>query len=136
VKALYLEELPLGETFRLGNHTFTAQEVSAFPFPQSLLAATGWMKCYVNFNATARAERVARQGQEPPFGPSPGVDELKLQTPVKAGDTVTYTSTPTTKRAFASKPGWGIYESANEGRNQRDELVVSFKAKVLIAAKA
>ena len=136
MKALWLEELPLGETFTLGSHTFTAEEVGAFAFPQSLLAATGWMKCYVNFNATARAERLAREGQEPLFGPSPGVDDLKLPTPVQAGDTVTYTSTPLTKRAFASKPGWGIYESANEGRNQSGELVVSFKAKVLIAAKA
>ena len=135
MKALYLEELPLGETFTLGSHTFTAEEVGAFPFPQSLLAATGWMKCYVNFNATARAERLAQEGHEPLFGPSPGVDDLKLQTPVNAGDTLTYTSTPTTKRAFASKPGWGIYESANEGRNHRGELVLSFKAKVLIAAK-
>ena len=133
MKALYLEELPLGETFTLGNHIFTAEELQNLP--RALAAAAGWMKCYVNFNATARAERVAREGQEPSFGPSPGVDDLKSLAPVKAGDRITYTSTPLTKRAFASKPGWGIYESANEGVNQHGELVVSFKAKVLIAAK-
>ncbi|MDP4822928.1 MAG: hypothetical protein NWR47_03170 [Aestuariivirgaceae bacterium] len=132
MRALYLEELPLGETFQLGSHTFTAEELQAFS-PRQLIPAVGWMRCYVAFNAKARAARMAREGREPAFGPSPGVDNLQLLKPVVADDTVSYTSTPTTKRAFASKPGWGIYESANEGRNQHGELVVSFDAKVLIA---
>ena len=135
MKALYLEELPLGETFALGSHVFDAQTLEAFPFPKQFMAAAGWMRCYVAFNVKARAERVAREGIEPAFGPSPGIDNLQLLKPVQAGDTVSYTSTPITKRAFASKPGWGIYTSANEGRNQRGELVVSFDAKLLIAAK-
>lgn len=133
MKALYLEELPLGETFALGSHTFTAEELQTLP--RALAAAAGWMRCYVAFNAAARAERLAREGREPAFGPSPGVDDLQLLQPVQAGDTVSYTSTPITKRAFASKPGWGIYESVNEGRNQRGEVVVRFHAKVLIAAQ-
>lgn len=133
MKALYLEELPLGETFQLGSHTFTAEELQHLP--RQLAAAAGWMRCYVAFNAAARAERLAREGREPAFGPSPGVDDLQLLQPVQAGDRVSYTSTPITKRAFASKPGWGIYESVNEGRNQRGEVVVRFHAKVLIAAQ-
>ena len=133
MKALYLEELPLSETFTLGSHTFTAEELQTLP--RALAAPAGWMRCYVAFNAAARAQRLKREGREPAFGPSPGVDNLEILKPVNAGDTITYTSKPLTKRAFASKPGWGIYESANEGVNQRGELVVSFKAKVLIATK-
>lgn len=134
MRALYLEELPLGETFTLGSHAFTADEIEGFGFPRQLLGCCGWMACYVAFNAAARAERLSREGREPAFGPSPGVSNIIFGAEIKAGDVVRYSSTPTTKRAFNSKPGWGIYESANEGVNQRGEMVVRFDAKVLIAA--
>lgn len=136
MKALFLEELPMGETFTLGTHHFTAQEVEGFAFPKQLLGPCGWMAAYVAFNAAARAERLAREGREPAFGPSPGIEDLELGASIATGDAVTYRSKPINGRPFNSKPGWGIYESQNEGVNQRGEMVVRFRAKVLIATKA
>ncbi len=56
---------------------------------------------------------------------------LKWLKPVYPGDTVRYRSTVTGKRELASRPGWGIVMSLNEGFNQHGELVFSFEGKVL-----
>ena len=135
MKGLYLEELPIGETFALGSHHFTTEEFTQFAYPKSLLGFCGWMATYVAFNAEARAQRLATEGHEPAFGPSPGVQDLQLGVAIKPGDVVHYSSTPIHARAFNSKPGWGIVESENQGVNDKGEMVVRFKAKVLIATK-
>ena len=135
MKALWLEELPVGESFTLGQHRFTAEEIEGFAYPKALLSCGGWMACYVSFNAKARAERLAREGREPTVGPSPGIDRLEMLRPVHAGETITYTSRVLSKRAFQSKPGWGIYESANEGVDAQGGVVMRFVAKVLIATR-
>lgn len=136
MKALYLEEVPFGEIFDLGSRQFTQAEFDGFAYPKNLMGFCGWMACYVAFNAKARAERLAREGREPAFGPSPGVEALELGAEIKPGDVIHYTSKPTTGRAFNSKPGWGILESENEGRNDQGKMVIRFKAKVLIASKS
>jgi len=154
----YLDEIEIGLAVELGSHEFTRDNVLKFarkfdpqPFhiddeaaargPFGKLAASGWhtaaswMKCYVASNAAAEAGRKA-QGRTPmPVGPSPGFTNLKWLKPVYPGDTVTYRSTVTGKRELASRPGWGIVMSLNEGFNQHGELVFSFEGKVLTARR-
>ncbi len=151
---LYLDEIEPGLTVDLGAYEFTRENVLKFastfdpqPFhiddaaaakgPFGKLAASGWhtaagwMKCFVAFNAAALAARKAAGKPFAEVGPSPGFSNLKWLKPVHPGDTVRYRSTVTGKRELASRPGWGIVMSLNEGFNQHGEPVFSFEGKVL-----
>jgi acyl dehydratase len=147
--SLYLEDLTIGETTPLGRHVFPEAEIIAFAKdydPQAFhvdpeaarlstfgaLAASGWhtgaawMKCMVASREAIREAALAL-GQRPArLGSSPGFSNLKWIKPVHAGDAVTYRSTITSKRASASRPGWGLVFHHNTGHNQHGELVFSF----------
>ena len=97
--------------------------------------ASGWMKCFVATNSTARSKLLAMGKLSPEVGPSPGLTNLKWLKPVYAGDTVSYRCIVTSKRALASRPQWGLVFSMNEGFNQMGELVFSFEGKVLTARR-
>lgn len=155
---LYLEDIDVGLTVELGSHHFTREAIIAFatkydpqPFhldeeaarkgPFGVLSASGWhtgsawMKCYVATNQKAEAAMRAA-GREPAApGPSPGFTNLKWLKPVTPGDTISYRSTVTGKRELASRPGWGLVFSHNEGFNQKGELVFSFEGKVMTARR-
>lgn len=151
---LYLEDIEPGRVVELGSHHFTREAIIAFarqydpqPFhldeeaarlgPFGVLSASGWhtgaawMKCYVAANQKAEAEMRARGGTPAVVGPSPGFTNLRWLKPVTPGDTISYRSTVTGKRALNSRPGWGLVFSLNEGFNQKGELVFSFEGKVL-----
>ena len=151
---LYLEEIEAGRVVELGSHHFTKDAIIAFarqydpqPFhldeaaartgPLGVLSASGWhtaagwMKCYVATNQAAEAKLRAAGVVPAPIGPSPGFTNLRWLKPVTPGDTITYRSTITSKRELASRPGWGLVFSLNEGFNQKGELVFSFEGKVL-----
>lgn len=151
---LRLDEIEVGLVAELGSYSFTRENVLRFarsfdpqPFhiddeaaakgPFGRLAASGWhtaagwMKCYVTSNAAAMAERQAAGKPAAELGPSPGFTNLKWLKPVYPGDTVRYRSTVTAKRELASRPGWGIVMSLNQGFNQHGEPVFSFEGKVL-----
>lgn len=155
---LYLDEIEVGLVAELGSYSFTRDNVLKFarrfdpqPFhvddaaaakgPFGKLAASGWhtaagwMKCYVAANQKAEAALKARGKVPLPVGPSPGFTNLKWLKPVYPGDTVRYRSTVTGKRHLASRPGWGMVMSLNEGFNQHGELVFSFEGKVLTAMR-
>ena len=155
---LYLEDLEPGRVIALGSYAFTRENVLAFatrfdsqPFhvddeaaargPFGKLAASGWhtaaawMKCYVATNQAGEAAMRA-EGREPaPLGPSPGFENLKWLKPVYPGDVVHYRSTVTAKRDLATRPGWGLLFSHNEGFNQSGDVVFSFDGKVLVAKR-
>ena len=52
-----------------------------------------------------------------------GVNKMEFKTPVRPGDTITYTLTVTGKRHSNSIPGWGLLFNTLEAINQRGELV-------------
>ncbi len=155
---LTLDEIEMGLVVELGSYSFTRDNVLRFarafdpqPFhiddeaaargPFGKLAASGWhtaagwMKCYVASNAAAMAQRQAAGMPVVEVGPSPGFTNLKWLQPVYPGDTVRYRSTVMGKRDLASRPGWGIVMTLNEGFNQHGELVFSFEGKVLTAMR-
>jgi acyl dehydratase len=155
VKGLYLEEIDIGTEDTLGSYHFTREAVLRFARaydPQAFhlddeaarqshfgaLCASGWhtaaawMKCYVAFNERHRQERARRGERLPEIGPSPGFERLRWLKPVYPGDTVTYSTRATEKRALKSRPGWGLLSSANSGINQEGELVFAFDGKVLV----
>ena len=68
-------------------------------------------------------------------GPSPGYRNLRWLKPVLAGDTLTYSTEVTSKRALATRPQWGIVFLQVRAVNQRDEPVFEFESSVLFARR-
>ncbi|WP_112662707.1 MaoC family dehydratase [Microvirga flavescens] len=149
----YLDDLVAGETRGLGSYTFTDEEIVRFathydpqPFhtdaeaaKSSLfggLCASGWhtasvwMKLMAAERERVRAEALKRGERPARLGPSPGFSNLKWLKPVFAGDTITYTTTLTGKRASASRAGWGLAFHHNSGVNQKGEEVFAFDGTV------
>ena len=151
---LFFEEIEVGLAVELGLYHFTRENIVAFaadfdpqafhldekaaaagPFGRLSASgwhtAAGWMKCFVASNDAARAKLAV----VPETGPSPGFTNLKWLKPVCPGDTLSYRSVVTGKRELATRPGWGMIHSLNEGHNQHGELVFSFEGKVLTARR-
>ena len=145
----YLEEIPIGEKFVIGSHTFTAPDIKAFAqrFDPQLfhldeaeaarshfgaLCASGWhtaatwMRLMVDYRRRDDEARRARGEPIGKLGPSPGFRELKWLKPVYVGDTITYSSEVLETRASESRPGWGLMTVRSQGVNQRGEAVISF----------
>ena len=143
------DDLELGATDFLGEHTFRADEIIRFatafdpqPFhvsdeearnsPFGRLAASGWHTAALWMQHLVRVRREAVQAAAargvplPRFGPSPGFKDLRWLKPVHADDTVRYATTLVDKRLSASRPGWGLSFSHNTGWNQRGEKVFEF----------
>lgn len=136
---LYWEDFPVGESVEVGTHTFTEAEIIAFarqfdpqPFhvdPSAAkasffggLIASGWHTCSI----AMRLMVDKYVGRSASLG-SPGLDNIRWVSPVRAGDTITYRRTTTAARASESKPGVGLVHSRWEARNQKGELVMTME---------
>ncbi|HMN70290.1 MAG TPA: MaoC family dehydratase [Rhodoblastus sp.] len=64
-------------------------------------------------------------------GPFLGVDDLIFHRPVYAGDTIRSRSQVMSRRASASRPGWGIVEWKTAASNQRSEPVLEYRRRNL-----
>ena len=65
-------------------------------------------------------------------GPFLGVDDVEFRLPVYPGDTITARSTVVSKRESESRPNFGIVTWQTEGRNQKGEIVVSYRRSNLV----
>jgi acyl dehydratase len=142
----WYEDIAVDEVFPLGSHSFTADEIIRFGRlydPQYFhvdpeaakfshfggLVASGWHTVSVGHRhmvdaLSAEEARLRGLGQEPGVsGPSPGVNKMQFKSPVRPGDTVTYTLLVTGKRPSNSLPGWGILYNTIDATNQRGEPV-------------
>ena len=150
----FFEDVVLGETWEIGSHTFTREEVMAFarefdPQPFHLdeaaakaslfggLCASGWHTAalFIRFIITSRREANAKARANgatlPAYGPSPGFRDLKWPKPVLVGDTVTYRTRTIERIDMQTRPNRGLLASAVQGRNQRGELVFSVTSLIL-----
>jgi acyl dehydratase len=64
-----------------------------------------------------------------------GVDELHWPNPVRPGDQLRLDIEITDGRLSKSRPGFGIIRIHNVTRNQRDEVVQSFKASAMLPSR-
>jgi acyl dehydratase len=60
-----------------------------------------------------------------------GVDDLRFDRPVYAGDTIRARSTVLSRRTSGSRPGWGIVEWKTTAVNQRGETVLEYRRRNL-----
>ncbi len=151
----FFEDIEIGEEIAYGDHTFATDEIVAFARrwdPQAFhvdpaaaeashfggLCASGWhtacawMRLYVAHVEKARAGFAGRPGPHPEYGPSPGFEDLQWRRPVYAGDTLSFSARVTDTRPLASRPGWGLVTSRNEGFNQNGDLAFAFTSKVFV----
>src|ERR1039457_6036179 len=127
------------EDFEVGTRTITEEEIIAFakqydPQPFHVnheaaarsvyggIIASGWQTC-------AMMMRMMVDGflRDSSSLGSPGVDEVRWLKPVRAGDTLTVSSTVLDARPSASKADRGVVSSVWHAKNQRGELVVTVK---------
>ncbi len=151
----FFEDVEIGESYELGSHHFSAQEIVDFAErydPQRFhlseegaadsafgrLCASGWhtvcawMRHNVA-NVRTRMETAAAAGETlPRLGPSPGFDDLVWKLPVYAGDTISYRNTMVGKRDLPRRPEWGLVSFRAEGVNQDGRLVMSFVGSFLL----
>jgi acyl dehydratase len=69
-------------------------------------------------------------------GPFLGVDEVDFHLPVYPGDTLTGRSVVVTKRESEKRPHFGIVTWRTEGRNQKGQVVVSYRRTNLVAKRS
>jgi acyl dehydratase len=69
-------------------------------------------------------------------GPFLGVDDVEFHCPAYAGDTLMARSTVVTKRESEKRPQFGIVTWRTEGRNQKGQVVVSYRRTNLVAKRS
>jgi len=93
------------------------------------VAASGW-------HTAAISMRLFIQTMNVPGGIiGMGVDELHWPNPVRPGDQLRLDIEITDVRLSKSRPGFGIIRIHNVTRNQRDEVVQSFKASAMLPTR-
>ena len=144
---LSYEDLQVGTTTDIGEHTFTSDEIIQFakqfdpqPFhideeaaktsPFGGLIASGWHTCSVMMGMLVRRIPNGQMSMG-----SPGIDEIRWLKPVRAGDTIRMTNSILDKRISASRPDRGIVSTQWEGINQANETVVIVRSKVIIGLR-
>ena len=155
----FFEEIPVGDRYEVGRHTFTAAEIKAFarrfdPQPFHLdeaaaarsqfgaLCASGWhtatlwMRLVLDYRRRESEARRARGEANASGGPAPGFRDLQWLKPVYADDTVSYWAEILDKRTSNSRPGWGLVSIRTTGVNQRGETVISFVSTTFIERRA
>jgi len=142
---LFFEDIEIGETARLGAHTFREAEMVAFarawdPQPFHLdagsgarthfggLVASGWYTAAIASKLRAQAcarlhETLRREGRKVPrIGPSPGFKDLRWLRPVRAGDTLSFESEVVAKKPSRSRPEWGLVFTRDSATDQHGRL--------------
>lgn len=152
----WYEDIELDTPLFLGEHTFTQEGILSFGAaydPQYFhtdpdaaqhsqfggLIASGWHTVCVGHRIMidrlfSEADLIRARGEEPGVtGPSPGVNDMVFKTPVRPGDSISYTLTVTQKRPSKSLPGWGVLLNCIEAHNQNEALV--YRAEIVSFSK-
>jgi acyl dehydratase len=151
--SLYFEDVRIGDSNAIGAHTFTREGIIAFavlydPQPFHLsdeggkasiygsLIASGWhtasvcMRLLIDSRERIRATHAALGEPLPKLGVSPGFRDMRWPAPVRAGDTIAYSSRIESVRE-TKRPQWGMVTGRHTGLNQHGAEVFAFTSIVL-----
>jgi len=135
------EDMEVGTSQQVGEHTFTREEIVEFarkfdpqPFhldeaaaaesPFRGVVASGWHTCSVMMGMLVRNVLADSTSMG-----SPGIDDIRWLKPVRVGDTIAMTNFIVDKRVSESKPDRGIVSTRWEGINQHGEMVITVRSK-------
>lgn len=150
----FFEDRIEGETYSLGSHHFTREDVIDFarqfdPQPFHLddeaaarslfgrLSASGWhttsiwIRQFVRFRQEIERDMSARGLRPAQYGPSPGFRNVRWLKPVYPGDTIEFRGRVDAKIDWRSRPDRGLIETENQGRNQHGEVVFAIRGRIL-----
>jgi itaconyl-CoA hydratase len=105
---------------------FDAEFAKASEFKQNLVVSPYTLALCIGMSVTDTSQKAIA---------NLGMDEVKFTAPVFAGDTLYAESEVLAKRESASRPGQGIVTIRTIGKNQRGEMVCTFKRNMLIPAR-
>ena len=105
---------------------FDAEYAKASEFGRPLIASPFTVALMVGMSVTDTSQKAIA---------NLGMDEVKFTAPVFAGDTIYGESEVLEKRESKSRPGQGIVTINTVGKNQRGEVVCTFKRNLLIPAR-
>lgn len=144
MRARFFEDFKVGDRIESRGKTLTEAEIVAFGFqydpqpfhidaeaartsPYGGLIASGFQTLAVGFRMLWDTGVLAGSS----LG-SPGFDELRWLQPVRPGDTLRTRLEVLETRPSGSKPDRGILRVLQEVVNQRDEVVLNFKAIIFV----
>lgn len=105
---------------------FDAEFAKASEFKQNLVVSPYTLALLIGMSVTDCSQKAIA---------NLGMDEVKFTAPVFVGDTLYGESEVLAKRESASRPGQGIVTIRTIGKNQRGEMVCTFKRNMLIPAR-
>ena len=121
----YIDEL-LNQCSELTLNTnpihFDAEYAGTTPWERPLVDSTFTLALVTGLSVADVSER----------GVNLGWREVRLPTPVFAGDTLRAETEVLEKRESQSRPGFGIVTVRTRGLNQRDETVVEFERSIML----
>jgi acyl dehydratase len=140
----YLEDFVVGQIFKTGSISLSAQEIKAFaaqfdPQPFHLdetagsasffggLVASGWHTAAVTMRLMVESDLKIAGGLI-----GAGADELKWPRPVRPGDTLHAESEVLEVRPSQSKPDRGLIKVRTRAFNQDGQPVMSFVANMVV----
>lgn len=130
----YFEDFYVGQEIPLGSRSVTEEEIVAFatqfdPQPFHVdrdaasasifgeVIASGWHTCSMIMRMVVDSVLGASSSMG-----SPGLDKVRWQQPVRAGDTLTVSYITTAVKASSSRPDRGVVWSTWQALNQRGEV--------------
>lgn len=143
----YFEDFHVGDVYEhrpgktvteYDNHLFTLLTLNTHPmhfdaefaksseFKQNLVVSPYTLALLIGMSVTDCSQKAIA---------NLGMDEVKFTAPVFAGDTIYGESEVLAKRESASRPGQGIVTIRTIGKNQRGDMVCTFKRNMLIPAR-
>ena len=105
---------------------FDAEFAKASEFKQNLVVSPYTLALLIGMSVTDTSQKAVA---------NLGMDEVKFTAPVFAGDTLYGESEVLAKRESQSRPGQGIVTIRTIGKNQRGEMVATFKRNMLIPGR-
>lgn len=142
---LMFDDIEIGQPQFLGDYTFTKAKVADFAENFGAAAqqdnvnqwhiTAAWMNRMITSRDIQCDEARKSGARIPEFGPAPGLKNLKWFGAVKPEETISYFTTPISKRK-TSRPGWALVSYSNFGLNHRNEVILSFDASIFISIAA
>ena len=116
------------------NVWFTLLTLNTNPihFDAEYAATTEWKRPLVDSTFTLALVTGLSVADVSEHGVNLGWREVRLPTPVFAGDTIRAETEVLEKRESASRPDQGIVTVQTRGLNQRDEVVIEFERTIMV----